>query len=400
MRGFLLLTPLLILGATQGAPTGDEDGYECCSEKIVGGIHYTRVGEDETGKFKKLHCINNCLYVPDGSDRKYCFAPGEETVECEDDAESGPPPTGETEEPEDTEEPPYSEPEGTSEPYSEPEGSGPPPTGETEGPEDTEEPPYSEPEGTSEPYSEPTPEPGDGDGGNGGDGGDGGDDKTAEYCAINSEHTMCKWKGPSAECAEKTILRGLTEEGKANILERHNQLRRRVANGEETGQPPASNMRELVWDPELEAIAQRWVDQCTFGHDSKRNKLDGTYVGQNAFFGSTSWEEDQAGLTDKAGGAAQAWYDEVIDPGFNADSIEPFVFDYGAGHYTQVVWAETTALGCANVYYKDGTWYKNLVVCNYAKGGNMGGATMYLEGPACSACPTGTVCSDSLCKAA
>ena len=34
-----------------------------------------------------------------------------------------------------------------------------------------------------------------------------------------------------------------------------------------------------VWSTELEAIAQRWADQCTFGHDSTRDKLDGTSVG-------------------------------------------------------------------------------------------------------------------------
>jgi len=75
-------------------------------------------------------------------------------------------------------------------------------------------------------------------------------------------------------------------------------------------------------------------------------------------------------------------------------------FDYGAGHYTQVVWAETSAVGCANVYYQDGTWYKNLVMCNYAVGGNMQGGRMYIQGTACSSCPTGTACSDSLCMAA
>ena len=31
----------------------------------------------------------------------------------------------------------------------------------------------------------------------------------------------------------------------------------RVAKGEEAGQPAAADMRELVWDEELEAIAQR-----------------------------------------------------------------------------------------------------------------------------------------------
>ena len=65
-------------------------------------------------------------------------------------------------------------------------------------------------------------------------------------------------------------------------------------------------MMEMVWDEEMEAIAQRWtdqvsfsskrgeifhyhVDQCDFGHDSNRKLLDGSYCGQNAASGySTS----------------------------------------------------------------------------------------------------------------
>ena len=36
-----------------------------------------------------------------------------------------------------------------------------------------------------------------------------------------------------------------------------------------------------VWNAELEAIAQRWADQCGWAgsaHDDNRNKLDGTIV--------------------------------------------------------------------------------------------------------------------------
>jgi len=164
-------------------------------------------------------------------------------------------------------------------------------------------------------------------------------------------------------------------------------------------QPPASNMRELVWDPELEAIAQRWADQCTFGHDKERGKLDGTSVGQNAYMGMSSVKDDQAALTAKAKNSVDAWYGEVTDPGFNSSNINPFVWDSGTGHYTQVVWADTSALGCAMVYYKKDKWYTNLVVCNYAKSGNYMNAVMYKQGDPCSDCPTGTVCSDLLCKA-
>lgn len=59
----------------------------------------------------------------------------------------------------------------------------------------------------------------------------------------------------------------------------------RIAKGEEPGQPPAADMMEVVWDEEMEEIAQRWTDQCAFGHDSTRGLLDGTYCGQNAASG-------------------------------------------------------------------------------------------------------------------
>ena len=51
---------------------------------------------------------------------------------------------------------------------------------------------------------------------------------------------------------------------KDSIVKKHNELRARVANGEETlgqpkgtGQPKAANMRQLVWNDELAEVAQR-----------------------------------------------------------------------------------------------------------------------------------------------
>ena len=100
----------------------------------------------------------------------------------------------------------------------------------------------------------------------------GASNSNADYCAIDSQHTMCGYtveprmlslqknktnlpsrtgnvffetkrncmaeprrslpevvfvQGPSDECTGKTILRGMTEAGKVAILEKHNELRRR-----------------------------------------------------------------------------------------------------------------------------------------------------------------------------
>jgi len=220
-----------------------------------------------------------------------------------------------------------------------------------------------------------------------------------EYCDYIDAHTMCIYPGPSVSCASKTIFRGLSEEAKQLILDRHNELRSYVALGLEANgdQPSASNMKKLVWNDEIAAIAQRWADQCNFGHDSERSKIDGTRVGQNVFIGSTSDERSYESVMEEIDGGVDSWYNEVKDPGFNSGNIDPFVFSSGTGHYTQVVWADTEELGCGMVYYDDNGWFARLVVCNYAIGGNMIGGSMYELGDACSKCREGTSCEDGLC---
>lgn len=222
-----------------------------------------------------------------------------------------------------------------------------------------------------------------------------------KYCDASEGHTMCKYKGPSAKCAGITIFRALSKDAKQAILDKHNALRRKVAKGEETfnNQPKAADMREMVWNDELEAVAQRWSDQCTFGHDKDRKKLDGTYVGQNAFISMNSRKADEDEANKGAVNSVQAWYDEVSKPGFDPVNIDPFKSTAGTGHYTQVVWGASEELGCGMVYYKEEEekWYKSLIVCNYATGGNFLGRPMYTKGEPCSKCPAGYTCNDGLC---
>jgi len=181
------------------------------------------------------------------------------------------------------------------------------------------------------------------------------------------------------------------------MLERHNRLRRKVAKGEEARQPPAANMRKVVWNTELEAIAQRWADQCIFNHDPVRHKQDRTMVGQNAYTASGPRKSEEDRVQKSMGSTVQAWYDEVKNPGFNPQGIRNFKVASGTGHYTQVVWAETEEVGCGMVEYKERTAYKTLVVCNYAVMGNFRGSELYEIGKACTKCPEGYACQDGLC---
>jgi len=222
---------------------------------------------------------------------------------------------------------------------------------------------------------------------------------TAEYCALNTTHTMCMYTGASASCSSKTLFRGLSEASKSAFLDKHNELRSKVANGLQAGQPAAANMMKLKWNTELEAIAQRLADQCIFKHDKVRLKLDGTVSGQNVYITGSSPQQDQTTVEAKAVTAVQNWYDEVTKPGFNPANIESYVFDKGTGHYTQVVWAATTELGCGSVYFLENNEYKNLVVCNYAVSGNFWYQPVYISGTACSSCPKGSTCSNGLCVA-
>jgi len=211
---------------------------------------------------------------------------------------------------------------------------------------------------------------------------------------------MCIYSGPGGVClGDPNRKSGLTAEGKARVLDKHNELRSLVARGEQPGQPKATNMRRLVWSHELETVAQRWADQCVFGHDKVKTKLDGTYVGQNGFIEVSEAKSPVDTVMEGMGKAVKSWFDEVTNPGFSAENISPYVFTSGTGHYTQVVWADTTEVGCGWSYFRDAGYVKNLLICNYAEGGNYPGAHMYEPGPPCSNCPPGTTCdSQDLCS--
>merc|ERR1719308_125855 len=292
---------------------------------------------------KMYNCLSDCIYMREGKEGgKFCFAMGDLQVECNDEEMEG------------SEKPPM---------------------------EGSEKPPMEEGASAA---------PGETEGGNGG-----GD------CSYPGDHTMTVYPGPADECGNELKFTGLDEATKKILLDKHNELRQKVASGGEAGQPGAANMKKLVWDDELATIAQRWTDQCIFEHDKVRDLCDGTFSGQNACQSGTDYEYYDYDVNPEIGQAVQSWYDEVTDPGFDAANINPFVYGDGYGHYTAVVWADTDRVGCGRVYYEDTDgWYKHLVICNYAIAANLVGGVMYEAGDKCSNCPAGYSCDatyDGLC---
>ncbi|XP_018024821.1 cell wall protein PRY3 [Hyalella azteca] len=214
-----------------------------------------------------------------------------------------------------------------------------------------------------------------------------------QYCTFSPQHTLCKTTGMGPACGRNVPVRGVTAADIATITNGHNKFRALVAQGRETRgrpgpQPPAGDMMEMTWDEELALIAQRHADQCLFEHecgDCRRVERFG--VGQNLYMAFQS----DASATINWDSALQTWYDEVdLVPN---TSIDSYNFDPSTGHYTAMVWAGTSLVGCGFTMFEEGGWFKKLYTCNYGPTGNVMFTPMYRRGQPCSSCPLGTSCS-------
>ena len=143
-------------------------------------------------------------------------------------------------------------------------------------------------------------------------------------------------------------------------------------------------------------MAQRLADQCVFSHDcADCRQVERFRVGQNLY---QSFNTRPGDLSQEWTQAVDSWYREIsVYPG----PVESFTFSQETGHYTQMVWASTTRLGCGMSEFSRGRFVARLLVCNYGEAGNIISAPLYTVGPACSTCPSSSVCSTaypSLCS--
>eukprot|EP00118_Oscarella_pearsei_P001580 m.7826 g.7826 ORF g.7826 m.7826 type:complete len:273 (+) comp19743_c0_seq1:711-1529(+) len=185
----------------------------------------------------------------------------------------------------------------------------------------------------------------------------------------------------------------LTQAERDELLEHHRLVRTEVS-------PPAANMRNMVWDTELEAKAQKWAENCVFEHSPREPGTRPT--GENlAYFFPT-------GLP--VVNASQLWAGEKAH--YTYDGRQQHC-EQGkvCGHYTQMIWWNSPYLGCgADICSINGIQSK-LVVCNYAPPGNVIGQTPYSVDPRflesgpeavpnngwCTYCPNPCVRDGKLC---
>jgi len=95
-----LATALLLLAGVLCQPhkrQADKDTEECCEQKMVGDDRYVNIGYDHNGMTWDLNCLSPCIFEKENQPgSKFCFAAGDLKVECEDDLDFTPRPTGGT----------------------------------------------------------------------------------------------------------------------------------------------------------------------------------------------------------------------------------------------------------------------------------------------------------------
>lgn len=205
---------------------------------------------------------------------------------------------------------------------------------------------------------------------------------SADYCSLptctRGPHTRCLFptEGPAATCSQPRE-RVISADDQIAIVNAHNAIRRGIKAGhyESNGLPPAAVMPDLTWDDQLAATAQRWTDQCVFGHDKCRDE-PGIRVGQNAAW---TWGSGK----DWDGKAVGQWFFKEL-PNFKQKDltfvgVKDPVSKKSIGHLTQVIWAATSRVGCGYIVTDDGGRMKRSYYCNYAPAGNMRGAQIYTE---------------------
>eukprot|EP01017_Pseudomicrothorax_dubius_P015048 TRINITY_DN1750_c0_g3_i2.p1 TRINITY_DN1750_c0_g3~~TRINITY_DN1750_c0_g3_i2.p1 ORF type:complete len:228 (-),score=44.99 TRINITY_DN1750_c0_g3_i2:119-802(-) len=155
----------------------------------------------------------------------------------------------------------------------------------------------------------------------------------------------------------------------------------------------ATNMIALKFYQAAETAALAWARTKPAGHSVAGTTYRATYNGQscgeNIYTYMTS-----ANISANASmweAATKAWFDEYLVWGNNAsNSLTSYAFVPAVGHYTQVVWALTSYLGCGSHTYFASPWYTHKVVCQYCPPGNFQTRPVFAVGtPAASVCPAG-----------
>lgn len=156
------------------------------------------------------------------------------------------------------------------------------------------------------------------------------------------------------------------------MLDTHNAVRASPASvgGSPAPSPP---LAPLGWSDAAAATAQAWADGCTYAHNAARGSL-----GENIAATAPAGLRDAAYVVLEGWAAEAPFYDHAAN---TCDEGNPANEPGTCGHYTQIVWRDTTVVGCGfrtcstGSPFGSGSW--DFWVCNYAPPGNFIGVRPY-----------------------
>nr|XP_055045325.1 peptidase inhibitor 16-like isoform X2 [Misgurnus anguillicaudatus] len=172
----------------------------------------------------------------------------------------------------------------------------------------------------------------------------------------------------------------LTEQQASDIVDIHNELRSQV-------QPSAAFMQKVVWNEAVRLVAESYAAKCIWDHNPALPNLT---MGENLYVTTGPLNITKAMLK---------WFEENRDYDFDSNFCNEGKM---CGHYTQMVWATSTQIGCAAHLCGtiEGLDYKNatLLVCDYYPRGNYEAQRPYEQGKSCSKCPDDLpLCEANIC---
>ncbi|ADO68458.1 uncharacterized protein STAUR_0654 [Stigmatella aurantiaca DW4/3-1] len=151
-----------------------------------------------------------------------------------------------------------------------------------------------------------------------------------------------------------------TSEFARDMLTEHNRVRA-LANP-----TPSPALPVLTWSEAAASTAQTWANGCRFAHNPNRGNL-----GENIAAATPG------GLNTL--GVVRNWAAEASDFDYARNTCNP---GKACGHYTQIVWRNTTQVGCALKECTENSPFSgftrwNFWVCNYSPPGNFVGQRPY-----------------------
>eukprot|EP00659_Diplonema_papillatum_P023440 gene23440-biopygen6176 len=206
-------------------------------------------------------------------------------------------------------------------------------------------------------------------------------------CTTASTESVCASQdgadktGTAHTCKDSTTacFSDLAQWQKDSVVATHNKLR------EHHGSCPVTYSDTIAAWTKASAGFQTTCKDMKLTHNASppKNDATGDTYGENIYFkGSQVQLQDW----DPANGVFTWYCKEEACYDYNAA-----VFTPNSGHFTQVVWKQSTEVGCALCHVKGTQWTSLYFMCNYLSAGNYGGqfaANVLEPDTAPTGCPT------------